>query len=400
MLTREHAIAEYKQRQIIPDKLCPKNHGNYPGFAEKMIGIYNNGLGKTRNALHYAVKDVFKDEPGCPSRRIDAFCKLLDDQCQYHKDIKGKAANLRQNVFRLAAPYHPLVQTADRLFEHSREDVKKEIAKKLDKPWEEIENSLFADVTEYHRLKSFDGFSSVRELLSRYNIGQLQVALYRAVSMVVWTGSDYKTILRYAKLAKLMHTIEKFEENRYRIIFDGPASVLRNTRRYGVNMAVFLPALIGCGDWSMSARIATRRKGFYVNLEISRYDNYKTFQQADDAFDSTVEEQFAEKWGEEKRNGWTLRRESDILCKGQKVFLPDFTLTHEDGRKVLLEIVGFWTPEYLKEKAKTLELFKDENILLAVAGRFADDLPPLPLPVITYKSSLLIKDVMNYLENL
>jgi len=29
------------------------------------------------------------------------------------------------------------------------------------------------------------------------------------------------------------------------------------------------------------------------------------------------------------------------------VFVPDFTFRHEDGTQACLEIVGFWTPEYL-----------------------------------------------------
>ena len=64
--------------------------------------------------------------------------------------------------------------------------------------------------------------------------------------MTVWASDDFKTILRYAKLARLMHTIVRTGEGRYRFRFDGPASVLRHTRRYGAAMARFLPALIAC----------------------------------------------------------------------------------------------------------------------------------------------------------
>ena len=178
------------------------------------------------------------------------------------KDIPGKAANLRKKVFRMSAEFHPLVKTVDRFFESSETDIKLKIAKELGMTWQEIDDNLFADVTDYHRLKEFEGFAQPGELLTRYNVGQLQVALYRAVDMTVWASDDYKTIIRYAKLAKLMHTIERIDDNRFRFRFNGPASVLRNTRRYGICMAQFLPSLIGCKDWRMSARISTKRKGF------------------------------------------------------------------------------------------------------------------------------------------
>ena len=40
-----------------------------------------------------------------------------------------------------------------------------------------------------------------------------------------------------------------------------------------------------------------------------------------------------------------------FLHRGQKVFVPDFVFRHSDGRTVLIEIVGFWTPEYLQAEA-------------------------------------------------
>ena len=100
MLTKEHAIAEYKNRKIIPDRLNRKVHGHYLGYAEAMLEIYRGGMGKTRRQLHGEVRKVFENESDCPSRRIDAFCKLLDDVSEYTRDISGGAANLRKKVFR------------------------------------------------------------------------------------------------------------------------------------------------------------------------------------------------------------------------------------------------------------------------------------------------------------
>jgi len=35
---------------------------------------------------------------------------------------------------------------------------------------------------------------------------------------------------------------------------------------------------------------------------------------------------------------------------------------------VALETVGFWTPEYLRKKEKTLRLFADHRLLIAVGA--------------------------------
>ncbi len=233
MLTREHAICEYKNGRIFPDRLTRRDHAHYVRFAEQMLEIYREGKGEMRKQLHRRVYAIFKDEAGCPVRRIDSFCRLLDDASIYDQDKGKKSAALRIRVFRLAAPFHPLVRSVDRLFEHSEEEVKTKIAAELKKDWQQIEKGMFADVMEFRRLKKFEGYGSGEELLSRYNVAQAQVTLFRAVKMVVWVGSDFKTILRYAKLARLIHTIQPLEPGRYRFIFEGPASILRNTKRYG-----------------------------------------------------------------------------------------------------------------------------------------------------------------------
>lgn len=397
MLTRELAIAEYDSGQIIPDRLSRKTHRQYLGYAERMLEVYRAGIGRTRQELHRMVWQILAEEEDCPRRRIGAFCKLLDDASRYHRDSGRKAAKLRREVFRQAASYHPLVRSADRLFDHQEWEVKQQIASRLDRSWPEIEGELFADVIEFHRLAAFEGYPNGAALLARYNVAQVQAAMFDAVSLAVWATEDYKTILRYAKLARLMHTITRLADGRYYFRFDGPASVLRQTRRYGAAMARFLPALIACRGWRMHAVIRTRRQGKNVNLELSWLDGLTSHLPPPEAFDSSVEQTFAERWGAEKPEGWRLIREGEILHHGQKVFVPDFAFRHADGRTVLLEIVGFWTPEYLQAKLETLRVFPDKRILLAVAERVSKQMPELPATVIPFKTALSVKAVLERL---
>lgn len=403
MLTRELAIAAYDAGRIVPDRLLRKTHRPYLDYAERMLAVYRNGVGRTRRELHRAVQSVFADADDCPARRVEAFCKLLDERATYRQDRGKRAAALRREVFRLAAPLHPLVRKADRLFEHEEAPAKAEIAARLGRPWAEIEAELFADVVEFHRLVAFEGYVDAAALLARYNVAQVQAALYNAVSMTVWASEDFKMILRYAKLARLMHTIVGSGADRYCFHFDGPASVLRPTRRYGVAMARFLPALLACRGWRMHAVVRTRRRGWNVSLDLSPADGLTSHLPAPAEFDSSVEEVFAAKWGAEKRDGWRLVREGEILHHKQKVFVPDFVFRHDDGRVVLMEIVGFWTPEYLQAKLETLRVFSDHRILVAVArptpSRSVQDqiISALPGEVIPYKTALLLDDVMERL---
>lgn len=401
MLTKELAIAEYdfERSRILPDRLTRRTHAQYLRYADRMLHVYRVGEGKTRRQLHRAVHDVFSREADCPTRRIDAFCKLLDDVSTYEKDRGGKAAELRRRVFRLAAAKHPLVSQADGLFETDEQQVKSDIARQLGRSWEAIDRELFADVIDFHRLQRFDGYAEARALLARYNVAQVQAALYGAESMTVRARADFKTILRYAKLARLMHTITRTGDGQYQLRFDGPASALRGTRRYGVAMARFLPALIACRDWRMHA-VISGRGGWKLRLELTSEDGLASHLPSPDEFDSSVEESFAEKWGQDRREGWLLDREGEILHRNQKVFVPDFVFRHQDGCTILMEIIGYWTPEYLEAKVATLRLFEDARVLLAASESLSDKLPSDLGEIIPFKSSLSIKKVLARLEEL
>ncbi len=399
MLTSEMGIAEidFARGQLFPDRLLRRSHARYVALAEQMLQIYRHGMGRARRDLHRLVVNLFQEIDDCPIRRVESFCKLLDDASDFVGDSGGQAATLRGQVFRNAAKHHPLVVKADRLYEHQEVDVKQRIAQELGRPWEWIEGHLFADIFEFHRLAQFRDFETPQALLARYNVAQVQVALFRAVSLTVWTRSDLKEVVRYAKLARLMHSIARAEDGMYRLRFDGPASVLRETRRYGVGMARFLPGLLACRQWRMQAIVERPWNKARLRMDLSSDDGLHSPVPAPDEFDSDLEAKFAQRWGTEPRAGWSIAREADILHQGQKVFVPDFVLTHASGNRVYLEIVGFWTPEYLAAKYETLQTFRDQPILLAVAESAHHQLPPLPSPPLVFKTALRPASVLERL---
>ncbi|MBN1359677.1 MAG: DUF790 family protein [Sedimentisphaerales bacterium] len=430
MLTSEQSIVEYRDGRAVPDRLTQKAHRHYVEYAERMLSVYRDGAGRQRRELHRQVEMIFADEPDCPIRRIEAFCKLLDDQSVFQADPGGSAAKLRLDVFAKAAALHPLVTQPDRLFEHDEQHVKARLASEMGMTWDQIEQALYADVIAYQRLESFAGWPDASAFLSRYNVAQLQACLYRAESMTVTATRDLKTIVRYAKLARLLHEIvrstgvspmnhgqacpERSRRNArathgwdsrvthgrdahatYRITFSGPASVLRETRRYGVNFARFLPALLACKGWRAEAIVQTPWKS-RAKLVISETDRFTSHLPPPEEFDSSLEEALADKFGQ-KRNDWEMTRESRILHEHQTTFIPDFTFRHEDGTEVFLEIVGFWTPEYLAHRRETLRRFHHHHILLAVPqrslreGASTDD-------VLVYKTTLKLRPLLAALE--
>lgn len=209
---------------------------------------------------------------------------------------------------------------------------------------------------------------------------------------------DLKTIVRYAKLARLLHEIERLHPSKYRIVFSGPASVLRETRRYGVNFAKFLPALLACRGWKMTA-IAQTPWRTHAHLAVSADDGFTSHLPSPQEFDSTLEENFASKFGQE-RDGWKLIREGDILYDHQRTFVPDFTFRHYDGTEVFLEIVGFWTPEYLAHRRETLHQFRQHKMLIAIPEKSLRESASISENILVYKTALKIGPLMKALETL
>ncbi|WP_372723863.1 DUF790 family protein [Novipirellula sp.] len=401
MLTKEQSLLEYdfSRLTVTPDRLTRSTHGHYPRLAEEMLKIYRENIGEVRKHLHDRVRRSLQGVMDCPAKRIAAFCKLLDDASEFHQDKSAASAKLRQRVFSLAATKHPLVQTRDQLFDHDETNTKAEIAAELGKSWEEIEASLFADVIEFHRLRKPPENLDAAGLLSRYNVAQTQTALYGALSMTVWAGDDFKMILRYAKLARLMHSITR-QGDRYVFQLNGPASLLRQTRRYGVAFARFLPGLLATRDWRMQATVLGPAKRRFA-LRLSSTDGLRSEVQPND-FDSQLEETFWRQWNklqaENQTDGWMLRREGTVLHQAQTVFTPDFSLKHPKHGEVLLEVIGFWTPEYLSEKVIRLKQFQHTaRIMLAISETVDQSIPDLGMPRVTFKTTLKVKDILQIL---
>jgi uncharacterized protein len=396
LLRSEHSIVTYEKGEAMPDRLGRARHGHYLDYARRMLAAYQAGTGLSRRELHRSVENILANEPGCDRRRIAAFCKLLDECGEFKKDARGAAAALRLRVFSFAAKYHPLVTRQERVFDRCEHEVKGLIAAEVGRPWPEIAAGLYADVIDFQPLKSFPGDQEPQALLSRYNVAQLQACLYRAQSMSVTASADFKTILRYASLARLMHTIRRLGPSRYQIDLSGPASVLQETRRYGVNFSRFIPALLACKQWSMRAQVHTPW-GTPARLSLSAEDGLVSHLPTPEEFDSAVEEAFARDFGPE-REGWRLHREEIVLHQGQMTFVPDFVLRHVDGREALLEIVGFWTPEYLARKRQTLRHFAPRQIVLAVAAGLVREDATIGQGAVIYKRRLDPKAILRALR--
>lgn len=84
-------------------------------------------------------------------------------------------------------------------------------------------------------------------------------------------------------------------------------------------------------------------------------------------FDSCLEERFARDFARLARD-WAIVREPEPIDATGHLFFPDFAVHPrlDPSRRWFVEIVGFWTPEYLADKVERLRRARVSNLVLCV----------------------------------
>ena len=226
---------------------------------------------------------------------------------------------------------------------------------------EEVLASLFADRPEDRCLAASAAPQSPREVLERYNLALVQGLVLSAREVTVHAREHVRAVVRYAKLKRLLCTYGASEGGTL-IHLSGPLSVLRRTTKYGHSLASFLPAVVSTPGWSLEARCEVAgREGL---LRASSSDPLARTHALPRDADSNVERRLVR---DVRRLGsaWTIERETDAIQVAGRLFFPDFTLRRGLDR-VLVEIVGFYTPEYLASKLSVLRAAGLDGIIVCV----------------------------------
>lgn len=200
------------------------------------------------------------------------------------------------------------------------------------------------------------------ELLKQYNLSLTQTLLFDALELTFTASGNYQEIFRGVKYLGLMYeAVEEFP-GRVKVRVDGPASLFKETTKYGTSLAKLIPALTRAQKFQLTARIKDGDVIFFFGLDDSRRHLFPDSQDEAERFDSAVEENFARRI-RSLMPDWKVNREPTLLKAGIHVFIPDFGFERR-GLRCYLEIVGFWTPEYLQKKLAKLRAVEVEAPLL------------------------------------
>ncbi|WP_089092066.1 DUF790 family protein [Nodularia sp. NIES-3585] len=391
--------------EIIPKRL--KIDQKSIELGNELIGCFEAAKGKSQGVLERQLLDLEGDATDYRVKRGLAYI-LKSSFCTFEVVSPLEPPMLRERVFALAAKSVPSAESTQVTLTKIADELSQELEREV--LLEQVRDGLYADLAENKILTNFDAPSPV-DLLNRYNLSQVQGIFYKASKLILNAHrnvpGEYKLLFRYLKLFQLMAYIEGDADHGFTITVDGPTSLFNPSTRYGLAIAKLIPALLHVTKWSLSATLQTRDPytkawntgRFTLNSECGLVSHYSKGK----PYDSMLESSFADKWDALKTD-WVLEREVDLLPVPGSVMIPDFRLVHPDGRDFLLEIVGYWRPEYLQKKFYQVRSSGCDNLILAISERLNLEkagvkLDNVPAKIVWFKDKLLPKAVLAVIED-
>jgi hypothetical protein len=375
-------------------------------MAEELIQLFQIQVGQTQAELNRQLQELEGEDTNYRIKRGLAHI-LRNSFATFDMVSPLEPVELRQRVFALAAQSTPSPGAARGHLDNLSQQLTQELDREVTVP--EIRRGLYADLQDNRILIEFDA-PTPEALLHRYNLSQTQGVFYKASEMVMHLyrndPGQYKLMFRYLKLFRLMTYIEGDADQGFTITIDGPASLFKASTRYGVDIAKLVPAILHVSRWRLTAKLQLKdsftnqpkTRQFTLDSDcglVTHYPPGKTY-------DSMIEESFVNRWPTDK-TPWRLEREVDLVPIPGSVMIPDFRLVHPDGREFLLEIVGYWRPEYLRKKFAQVRKSERDNLVLAISERLnlekaGVDVNSVPARVVWFKNKLQPKAVLDVLE--
>jgi predicted nuclease of restriction endonuclease-like RecB superfamily len=385
MLTADLALSWQRGAHIKP-RYIDAEDADWLDAASALIELFREHQGCTRAELEAALEEYVG--AGTDYKILRGLIKLLLDRAEFAAGVEVVPADLRRAVFLKARAAHPITD------ERGREQVLLEAGQEIGCAPELVRANLYADLPKNQRLVEFEE-TDARALVELYNVAQAQALLYRCVRMrlsIEPQGAEgYRELFGAIKAYRLIHTIKGSPADGYEIELDGPVSMFHRSQKYGIQMAVFLPALLLCKGWRMRAEIESRQSGTSFFEMTSEGHNLRSHYLSVTPYENPVREKLWQSWARFESE-WKLETSTEIINLGARAFIPDFALRHEaQGRTVYLEILGFWTPPHLQERLQEFAGSGFRDFLLAAWEELRGSREPLisaPPHTIIFKRTL------------
>ena len=233
----------------------------------------------------------------------------------------------------------------------------------------ELDHLLWADLPRERPIELRTGRPAELEVAAHANVALVQRALRRAHSIELRVRGDAGPLLRAAAARGLIATTSLAHgETILEIV--GPLALCHGTTVYGRALGTLVPLLGSCEGFELVLRAEARGQRYELAVRSPALLPVGPPPRPWRVIDELARAL--------ERRGLTVDRAPAPLASGQALVCPDLRIRH-GARAFAVEVIGFWTPEYLARKLARYAAVGVTDVVLCVdATRACDDDDPPP----------------------
>lgn len=407
MLTTKMLRVRIVKNKVLPCYL-PHDDPHWLSTCEYLLELFRRSVGSTRNDIEQQTKEQF--ENATDQLVIQGLVKVLEDRCEFSMQSDLEPEVIRQHLFLAAAKARKACSTEGDTNEKDasllakpetlpRAAIFAAVAEELNTTSDILEQQLFADLRSEQRMTKFADLTPER-MLHRYNVGLAQGILLRATNIEIKiksvTPQRLRQLLRRAKFHRLLCHVANASDEAVCLSLDGPLSLFSVTQKYGLQLALFLPAVIHCSEFHLTADVRWSTKKIPKIFELAHEDGLIA-DQADQGVFMPEEVQMFVNLFREQIDDWDLVEQPELIPLADSYWIPDFQLVHkESGQVVMLEIFGFWRKQNITDHLERLRSNVTTPFLVAIGKELRveeETAEEFPANVIRFRSMPLPKQI-------
>jgi len=332
-------------------------------LAEQVLLVLAGVVNETRLVVEEAL-DELESTPQ-EKKLLQALRKLALDDSVFDGNAALDAPSLRREVFERAA----LARQDLAIGAHfDRDRVLVETAAALGCTAEALEAGLYSDLRSAERLLKAPPYDA-EGLLARHARAEVQAVLLCSVRVVAdvrcATPDQYRALFQKLKFRQLLFRLSARDGGGYRIEIDGPYSLFESVTKYGLELALLLPALEACDSVQLTAdlRWGKKRDPLSFSLELTQARSAEPSPARDEV--QGLLEAFRE------HESWRAEPAQEVLdLPGIGLCVPDLCFTHQGtGELVLCEVLGFWNRAAVWRRIELVEQGLASKIVFVVSAR-------------------------------
>lgn len=405
MLTADLVDARRKDGELLVRALDAEARAEALALSAAFLDAARALVGKRREELEEAWDAAATEQSTKRFKLAAGLRKLVTDACTFEAETVVDPVELRRELFTRASEARR-AQGEGAPF--ARDAIVAEAAQTVGLAPEVVERAMFADLRSEHILREAPTLDAA-SVVEAWELGQAQAILLAAVRLTCEIRSASPGLARafFAKLKfhKLLFSVERLRpvdglergdgsgsrEVGWRVEIDGPYSMFESVTKYGLRLAIVLPALRALEQWSLVAHVrwGKAREALIFRLsgdsglggEAKRAPGRRRSEaraatgagrasRRDEVHLSDEVRELAEGI-EALESGWRARPATALLdVPGEGICIPDLELTRPDRKgPVYVEVLGYWSRDAVFRRVALAERGLGAPVVFAVSSR-------------------------------